>query len=162
VTLGAETPSVQDGKTTADVAQRDGQIDRFVGHFGEAVPAGHLHPVVIHEADLLPRVLPPGGMSTGRNSTNNGCSAARAALFSERTEAKVATANTSTPTAVAREEIVAQPVTLANIRRHLYWLAWIQAPCARAVDVWVVHLRAGRVAPSWSQQAPTDMQDFGP
>ena len=55
-------------------------------------------------------------MSTGRNPTSNDCSAARAALFAERTEAKVASAKTSVPAAVAREEIVTQSITLANIR----------------------------------------------
>jgi hypothetical protein len=34
--------------------------------------------------------------------------------------------------------------------KHLYWSDAVQTPCARAIDVRVVHLCAGRVVPKWS------------
>ena len=55
-------------------------------------------------------------MSTGRNLTSSDRSAVRTARLAERTEAKVATASTSVPPAVAREEIVAQSVTRLSLR----------------------------------------------
>jgi hypothetical protein len=92
---------VQDAKITVYVAQRDGQIG-LVGHLGEAVPAGHLHPVVV---SIKPRSSPSLSHSP-------------------------------------------------NIRRHLYWSAWVQTPCARAVDVLVAHLRAD----VWPQMIPSRLQ----
>ena len=54
------------------------------------------------------------GKRTGRTPTSNACSAIRAARVAERTDANVATAKTSVPPAVARDEIVAQSATAAH------------------------------------------------
>ena len=59
--LRLRRPGVQHGHTTAHVAQRDGQVDRLVVGLDHAVPAGHPDPVLVHERDLLRRVLQPRG-----------------------------------------------------------------------------------------------------
>ena len=60
-------------------------------------------PVVVHPADLLHRVLEPRRHQDGAQIDLNAASATRAARLADRTAAKVATARTRVPMAVAND-----------------------------------------------------------
>src|SRR6478736_5517702 len=57
--VGVEVPAVEHRDAAPDVADRDRQVDRLVGRLGGCLVTRDDEPLVVHEADLLRRVLGP-------------------------------------------------------------------------------------------------------
>ena len=109
VELRSQEPAVEHRDAAADVADRDRQIDGPVRHLGDPAAARDVEPLVVGEtrpSAADPRAARASG--PGRSPASSERSAALAARFADRTDAKVANASTRVAPAVAIDETATQ------------------------------------------------------
>lgn len=105
---GVEHPRVQQGQSGADVAQREGQVDRLAGRLRRRTSPATWTQWESTKPTFWSSSLSLDGISIGLIADCNVRSASRAELFDDRTAAKVAAARTRVPAAVPISATVAQ------------------------------------------------------
>jgi hypothetical protein len=110
------TPAVDHGQPVSAVAKRDGDVDVAQRILDRATVARHGRYLPVAEAHTLDGVVLARRIKSGRSPASSERSAT-AERLADCTELNVATASTSVPPAVAREEIVTQSAICLDANR---------------------------------------------
>ena len=119
-----QVPAVEHRDATADVAQRDDQVEVSPSASTIAPPPGTLNHRWSANMTFSAGSWKRDVTRTGRSPASRARSAAEAVRFDDRTAANVATASTSVPLAVAIEAIVDQSATRPRYAAAVTSIAW--------------------------------------